>query len=122
MRCKSQAQSYLPTPDSGLPHPRAFRILPLGEDTLCRNEAAKGRQKTVSDPFGLPCPIQFFDGFFAPGHRRVKRGPAHAGGWSIGGVLGVGDGTKHGLRAVAEISPETGPRRAGSLGNSPLKT
>lgn len=68
MHCKSQAQSYLPTPDSGLPHPRAFRILPLGEDTLYRNEAAKGRQKkTVSDPFGLPCPIQFFDGFFAPG-------------------------------------------------------
>ena len=45
MHCKSQAQSYLPTPDSGLPHPRAFRILPLGEDTLYRNEAAKGRQK-----------------------------------------------------------------------------
>lgn len=84
------------------------------------------QQKVAKKPFltlsASPVPSSSLMGFSLQGHRRVKRGPAHAGGWSIGGVLGVGDGTKHGLRAVAEISPETGPRRAGSLGNSPLKT
>lgn len=42
-------------------------------------------------------------------------------GWSIGGVGGVWDGTKHGLRAAAGLSPEAGPRESWSSGQQPAE-
>lgn len=42
-------------------------------------------------------------------------------GWSIGGVGGVWDGTKHGLRAAAGLSPEAGPRESWSSGHQPAE-
>lgn len=74
---------------------------------LGRNEAAKSSQRTISDPFSLTPPIQFFDGFFffrLGVVAGLREAPPMQRGWSIGGVRRVWDGTKHGLRAAAGLS------------------